>query len=48
VNPYDLPSAELAPPLPAAPSMREDLRLAGLLGLACALATAALFPYLHW
>jgi len=29
------------------PSMREDLRLAGLLGLASALATAALFPYLQ-
>ena len=30
-----------------APPMREDLRLAGLLGLASALATAALFPYLQ-
>jgi hypothetical protein len=28
------------------PSMREDLRLALVLGAACALATAALFPYL--
>src|SRR4249919_3346065 len=30
-----------------APPMREDLRLAGLLGVASALATAALFPYLQ-
>ena len=30
----------------ALPSMREDLRLALVLGAACALATAALFPYL--
>jgi membrane protease YdiL (CAAX protease family) len=29
------------------PSMREDLRLAALLGLASAIATAALFPYLQ-
>lgn len=31
---------------PVAPPMREDLRLAMWLGLACGLATAALFPYL--
>lgn len=34
-------------PLPSAPSMRSDLKLAGLLGLAAAFATAALFPYLQ-
>jgi hypothetical protein len=32
--------------LPAPSSLRVDLRLAALLGLACALAVAALFPYL--
>src|SRR5688500_10968273 len=36
------------PPLAtAAPSLREDFRLAALLGLAAGLATAALFPYLQ-
>jgi hypothetical protein len=34
-------------PLPTAPPMRSDLKLAGLLGVAAALATAALFPYLQ-
>jgi membrane protease YdiL (CAAX protease family) len=32
---------------PSAPSLRSDLRLAALLGVAAALATAALFPYLQ-
>lgn len=36
-----------APSPSPAPSMREDLRLAGVLGVACGLATAALFPYLQ-
>lgn len=35
-----------AVPVAAAPPVREDLRLAAVLGLAAALATAALFPYL--
>lgn len=33
-------------PSVALPSMREDLRLAAVFGIACALATALLFPYL--
>jgi len=47
VNPYETPVAGLADEAATVPPMREDLRLAGLLGLACALATAALFPYLQ-
>jgi membrane protease YdiL (CAAX protease family) len=39
--------AAVAAPDPAAPPVREDLRLAAMLGLACALATLALFPYLQ-
>jgi hypothetical protein len=46
MNPYETPVSEIAAPAPACPSMREDLHLAGVLGLGCALATLALFPYL--
>jgi hypothetical protein len=47
VNPYQTPAAGVAAPTTVAPTMREDFRLALLLGLACALATLALFPYLQ-
>lgn len=47
MSPYDMPAAELAAPAPAAPPMREDLRLALVFGVAGALATAALFPYIQ-
>jgi hypothetical protein len=43
---HDAPVALPAESALARPSMREDLRLALVLGLACGLATAALFPYL--
>ena len=46
MNPYDTPISEFPASAPPAPSMREDLQLSGLLGLGCALATLALFPYL--
>ena len=47
MNPYDTPAATVDASAPTVPPLREDLRLAGILGLACALATAALFPYLQ-
>ena len=47
MNPYEVPLASVDLPPAPAPSMREDLRLAGVLGVACALATVALFPYLQ-
>jgi len=46
VNPYDTPVAEVAAAAPKAPPLREDLVLAGFIGVAGALATAALFPYI--
>jgi hypothetical protein len=46
MNPYDAPVAMLAESAPPRPSMREDLSMSLFLGLACGLATAALFPYL--
>ena len=46
MNPSPIPVSGIATPAPAAPSLREDLRIALVLGVAGALATAALFPYL--